>query len=123
MVRAARAVLRHEKVATAELSVTLLDDTEIARMNGEFLGHDGVTDVISFALYEEGEDPVGDIYIGLDQALRQAAANDVDPVEELARLTVHGTLHVLGHDHPDGQDRLESEMWQIQESIVARVLA
>ena len=47
----------------------------------------------------------------------------MDPIEELARLTVHGTLHVLGHDHPDGQDRLESEMWQIQESIVAQVLA
>lgn len=123
MARAARAVLRHEKVASAELSVTLLDDAEIAQMNKEFLAHEGVTDVISFALFEEGEDPVGDIYIGLDQALRQAEANDVEPIEELARLTVHGALHVLGHDHPDGQDRLESEMWQIQESIVAQVLA
>jgi probable rRNA maturation factor len=123
MVRAARAVLRHEKVASAELSITLLDDAEIAQMNSEFLAHEGITDVISFALYEPGEEPVGDIYIGLEQALRQAAANDVDPIEELARLTVHGTLHVLGHDHPDGQGRLESEMWRIQESIVAQVLA
>lgn len=123
MARAARAALRREKVGTAEISITLLDDPGIAAMNREFLSHEGPTDVISFALYEQGEDPVGDIYIGLDQALRQAAANGVEPVEELARLTVHGTLHVLGHHHPDGSERLNCAMWQIQEEIVAQVFA
>lgn len=122
VVRAARAALRHANVRNAELSLTLLDDDEIAAMNSEFLAHTGPTDVISFALYGDGEDPVGDIYIGYDQARRQAAANDVDPAEELARLAVHGTLHVLGHDHPDGAARLRSEMWLIQESIVAEVI-
>lgn len=123
MQRAARATLRHATVPTAELSITLLDDSEIAAMNRAFLSHDGVTDVISFALYDAGEDPVGDIYIGFDQAERQARANAVDPAEELARLAVHGTLHVLGHDHPEGSGRLRSAMWQIQESIVAQVFA
>lgn len=121
--RAARATLRHANIGDAELSITLLDDKEIAAMNRDFLSHDVVTDVISFALYEEGEDPVGDIYIGLQQAERQAAANDIETTEELARLAVHGTLHVLGHDHPhDAAERTRSEMWQLQESILAEVL-
>lgn len=121
--RAARAALRHERARSAEISITLLDDAEIAAMNAEFLSHGGPTDVISFPLYEDGEDPVGDIYIGYDQAVRQAAAHDVAASEELARLAVHGVLHVLGYDHPDGGDRLDSDMWRVQEAIVARVIA
>lgn len=123
MARAARAALRHAGARTAELSITLLDDAAIADMNREFLAHDGPTDVISFALFEAGEDPVGDIYIGFDQAVRQAQENGVPLSEELARLAVHGTLHVLGHEHPAGKRRLESEMWQVQEQIIAQVLA
>lgn len=122
--RAARAALRHERVRDAELSITLLDDSEIAAMNREFLSHESVTDVISFALYEESEDPVGDIYIGFEQAERQAAANGIDTTAELARLAVHGTLHVLGHDHPEAAaERTRSPMWKLQESILAQVLA
>jgi len=123
MARAARAALRHAGTRTAELSITLLDDAGISAMNREFLAHDGPTDVISFALFGEGEDPVGDIYVGFDQAVRQAHENGVPISEELARLAVHGTLHVLGHEHPEGKGRLESEMWQAQEAIVAQVLA
>jgi len=123
MTRAARATLRHAAARDAELSITLLDDAEIAAMNHQFLDHDGPADVISFALYDDGEDPVGDVYVGYDQAVRQAAANGVDVAEELARLAVHGTLHVLGHDHPEGPERLASAMWQLQETIVAGVLA
>jgi probable rRNA maturation factor len=123
MARAARAALRHVGARTAELSITLLDDAAIAHMNRQFLAHDGPTDVISFALFEAGEHPVGDIYIGFDQAVRQARENGVPLSEELARLAVHGTLHVLGHEHPAGRGRLESEMWQIQEQIISQVLA
>jgi probable rRNA maturation factor len=123
MTRAARATLRHAGVRNAEISITLLDDAGIADMNHEFLAHDGPTDVIAFALYESDEDPVGDIYIGLEQAVRQARVNDVDIGEELVRLAVHGTLHVLGFEHPQGKERLTSEMWQVQETIVAQVLA
>ena len=121
IVRAARAVLRHHGVGDAELSVTLLADDEIAAMNAQFLSHEGVTDVISFALYDDGEPPVGDIYIGWHQAQRQAAQNGVSINEEMARLTIHGVLHVLGHDHPDDAQRLTSPMWHTQEEILARV--
>jgi probable rRNA maturation factor len=121
--RAVRAALRHERIAHAEMSVTLLDDAGIATMNRDFLQHDGPTDVISFALFESGEDPVGDIYIGYDHVLRQAAVNDVPPAEELARVTIHGVLHVLGHDHPAGEERVDTVMWQVQEKVLQQVLA
>jgi probable rRNA maturation factor len=106
-------------VHDAELSVTLLGDRAIAALNAEWLRHDGPTDVIAFPLYEEGEPPVGDVYIGVRQAGRQAAALGVPVSEELARLAIHGTLHVLGFDHPAGPDRVRSPMWREQERILA----
>lgn len=119
--RAARAALRHEQVGEADISVTLLDDAEISQLNQRFLSHHGPTDVISFPLYEDGEPVMGDIYIGFQQAERQADAHDVALAEELARLAIHGVLHVLGHDHPEGPARLRSPMWLLQEEILAGV--
>jgi probable rRNA maturation factor len=116
---AARATLHAEGIERAVLSITLLTDDEIAALNRDYLGHDGPTDVISFALHEETAPPVGDIYIGFDRALEQAEDHGTAAAEELLRLAVHGTLHVLGHDHPDGPARTRSAMWRRQESIVA----
>lgn len=116
--RAARAALEAHEVGDAELSLTVLGDAEIANLNERYLERAGPTDVISFALNAPGEPPLGDIYIGWEQALRQAAALGVPPLEELARLAIHGTLHVLGFDHPEGEERVHSEMWQRQETIL-----
>lgn len=121
LAQAVRAALHDRSVGDAEISLTLLGDDEIADLNRRYRGHDGPTDVLSFALYEAGETPVGDIYIGYGQALRQAEALGIPAAEELARLAVHGTLHVLGYDHPEGEDREGSEMWAIQEGIMARL--
>jgi probable rRNA maturation factor len=118
--RAVRATLLRLEVTAGEVSVTLLEDVAIERLNREYLRHEGPTDVISFALHDPGEPPLGDVYIGLDQAVRQAREHGVDLQEELTRLAVHGTLHVMGYDHPDG-DRTGSEMWQIQEEIIRGV--
>jgi len=116
--RAAQATLRDHGILDAEISLTLLGDTEIAEMNRTYLRHEGPTDVISFPLHDADEPPLGDVYIGWEQALRQAETHGVDPAEELMRLAIHGTLHVLGYDHPDGEERLESEMWRRQEAIL-----
>ena len=116
--RAVEAALEHENVEEASISVTLLNDTRIRAMNRKYLQHDHVTDVISFPLYERGEKPVGDVYIGYDQAERQASDADVDMIEEIARLAIHGTLHVLGYDHPEDETRTKSEMWLLQENIL-----
>ena len=117
---AVEATLSQAEIDAGEVSITLLDDAAIQAMNREHLKHDRVTDVISFALWEEGEPVVGDIYLGADQAGRQAAEADVDVHEEFTRLAVHGTLHVLGWDHPEAaEERVESEMYRLQETIVA----
>lgn len=120
--RAVRTTLAHQETGAADISVTLLDDHEITELNRRFLSHAGPTDVISFPLYEEGEPVMGDIYIGFEQAQRQALIHDVPLTEEAARLVVHGVLHVLGHDHPEGTARLRSPMWRMQEEILAGVL-
>lgn len=116
--RVLRDALAREGVGAAELSVTFLDDVRMTRMHSRHLGRPQPADVLSFALHERGEAPLGDIYVGADQAVRQAAAAGVDPGEEMARLALHGTLHVLGYDHPAGPDREESEMFRLQEALI-----
>ncbi|HXT18845.1 MAG TPA: rRNA maturation RNase YbeY [Gemmatimonadaceae bacterium] len=122
---AARAALRAERIGNALLSVTLLDRAGIARMNRRHLDHAGATDVISFGFARATpRDPViGDIYICPDIARANAKERGVSPREELVRLVVHGTLHVLGYDHPESDDRERSEMWRRQERVVRRLAA
>ncbi len=120
--RAVETVLREEEVRVAEISVTFLDDEGIREMNARYLERDRVTDVIAFALHEQGEAPLGDVYVGAEQAARQATDAGVALDEELARLAVHGVLHVLGYDHPeDAETRAASEHFRRQEEIVRRV--
>jgi probable rRNA maturation factor len=118
--RAVETALTHESVEEASVSVTLLDNPRIRSMNRKYLQHDKVTDVISFPLYEQGEQVVGDIYIGYEQTQDQAADAGVDLEEEIARVSIHGTLHVLGFDHPEEGDRTKSDMWQLQETILGK---
>lgn len=120
--RAVREVLRAEGVGAAELSVVLLTDGEIAEMNERYLAHEGPTDVISFPLHPEGGAPLGDVYIGAEQAARQAAELGIPPGEEVLRLAIHGTLHVLGYDHPESHDRQGSAMYLRQEALLAALL-
>ncbi len=106
-------------VNEGELSVTFLADAPIHALNLRWLDHDWVPDVLSFPM----DLPLlGDVYVGYAQALRQAEEHGVAPEEELVRLAVHGTLHLLGHDHPDDPDgRARSEHVRLQEEIVREV--
>lgn len=117
-----RTTLAREGLLDGEISVTLLDDRTIGTLNQEYFGRDGPTDVIAFALHEEGEPLLGDVYVGFEQAARQARDLDIGLEEELLRLTVHGVLHVLGYRHPEGEDRFESEMFHRQEELVRKTL-
>jgi len=115
---AVRHVLRAEGVASAEVSVALVSDAEIASLNQEYLQHEGPTDVISFALHDPGESPLGDVYVGVEQAIRQASEFGATPADEVLRLAIHGTLHVLGWEHPESAGRTESEMFSRQEELL-----
>ena len=119
----ARGVLRAEGVRDAMLSVSFMPPRAMAALNSRHLGHRGATDVISFALGRTGGvgPIVGDIYICPQLARENALARRVRVREELARLVVHGTLHVLGYEHPAGDDRAHSAMWRRQERLLARL--
>lgn len=119
----AEGVLRAEKVHHALLSIAFVTRARIAALNREHLGHAGATDVISFGFARAtGADPViGDIYICPDVARATAVERGIGVREEIARLVVHGTLHVLGYEHPESDDRERSPMWKRQEQLLARL--
>jgi probable rRNA maturation factor len=94
-----------------------MDDPSIAVLNERFLERAGPTDVLAFSL-GDAVDVVGDVYVGFEQASRQAAELGISLAEELVRLTIHGTLHVLGHDHPEDAGRDASAMFVLQEQLV-----
>lgn len=121
----ARRVLAAEGVRDAMLSIAFLPAPAMARLNREHLGHRGPTDVISFgfAAGAARDGVVGDVYVCPEVARENARAHGVGVREELARLVVHGTLHVLGYDHPEGEERESSEMWRRQERLVRRLFA
>lgn len=120
---AARLTLRAEKVRHALISITLVTSPQIAAMNSKHLKHRGPTDVISFGFAREKDGPVvADIYIAPAVARENARRAGVGVREEIVRLVVHGVLHALGHDHPEGDARLRSPMWRKQEALVARAM-
>jgi probable rRNA maturation factor len=117
-----RGVLRAERVRHAMISVAFLDEAEMARLNWRHLRHRGPTDVISFGLTSApGAPVVGDIYVSPAVVRTNARANRRPVREELARVVIHGVLHVLGHDHPDGEERVGSPMWRRQERLLGRL--
>jgi probable rRNA maturation factor len=121
---AAVAALKAERAKDAMLSITFVGRATMSQLNHRYLGHHGPTDVISFGLGRVGRlgAVVGDVYICAEIARENAKAQGISAGEELLRLVIHGTLHVLGHDHPLGAGRTTSPMWLRQERILARVL-
>ena len=113
--------LRFEKIKNAMVSVAFVGRGAIAAINWKYLRHKGATDVISFGMGRDapGMPAVGDIYICPDVARQNARRNNVPLRQELARLVVHGALHVAGHDHPTDDTRTQSPMWKKQERILA----
>ncbi|HVZ49080.1 MAG TPA: rRNA maturation RNase YbeY [Gemmatimonadaceae bacterium] len=118
-----RTVLRAEGARASAVSVTFVSDAVMRRLNARFLGRRRPTDVIAFGMDAGDGSRVGDVYVSPDAARRSAAAERVPVREELVRLVVHGTLHVIGHDHPEGPSRVRSAMWRRQEALVRRVRA
>ena len=102
----------------ARVSVTFLGRDAMRAMNREWKDRDRPTDVLAFPLQTPDGALVGDVYVCPWVAAREARARRIPVRQELIRLLVHGTLHVLGHDHPEDEHRERSPMWRRQERYV-----
>jgi probable rRNA maturation factor len=96
-----------------ELSVSFVDEAEMAGLHVRYMHEEGPTDVLSFPLDEvddRGVRLLGDVIVAPAVAARN---NPSDPAAEIRLLVVHGILHVLGYDHEEDAER--AEMWARQE--------
>jgi len=126
-----------EGVAEGEVTLTFVDDDEIHRLNRDYRGIDRPTDVLSFAMQEEGEDEpdivfevedeeepdpisgmLGDIIISAERAKAQSEEYGHSLEREIGFLFVHGFLHLLGYDHGDAES--EAVMTAKQEAVLER---
>lgn len=90
--------------AHATVAVRLTGDRELRRLNRDYAGEDSETDVLSF---EGSGEHIGDLAISWPTALRQSRTYGHDPATEVALLSVHGLLHLLGWDHGTARERRE----------------
>ena len=124
--QAARVTLKHESVPLdVSLSIVVTGDDEIQSLNNQFRGIDAPTDVLSFgqqpttqpfAGAPDEELYLGDVILSFHRAQAQAAEQGHSVEEEIKLLVVHGTLHLLGHDHAAAEE--ETIMWAKQDAIV-----
>jgi probable rRNA maturation factor len=109
-----------------ELTLSLVDDAEIRELNADYRGQRRATDVLSFSLLE-GEHGahrgrlLGDVVISVDTAARQARRRRRSLDETVAKLLIHGLLHVVGHDHvrPEEARAMRAEerrLWRLVRS-------
>jgi len=125
-----------EGIERGEVALTFVDDKRIRELNREYRGIDRPTDVLSFALNEDGGEPdivfgdlsddeddpisgmLGDIVISLERAKAQSEAYGHSLEREIGFLFVHGFLHLLGYDHQTEEE--ERIMFAKQEEILRR---
>lgn len=107
----------------AEVSVSIVDENEIKKLNKEFRGINKVTDVLSFPIGdknpESGEVVLGDIVLCADRIISQAQEYGHTRKRELAFLTCHSMLHLLGYDHIDDNER--EKMEELQKNILNEI--
>lgn len=130
MRRCCEATLQTEKFPEqAEISISFISNDEMKRVNKEFRNVDAVTDVISFPLGENGvydRNPesgallLGDIVISLQKAQQQAELYGHSLQREVAYLTVHSVLHLLGYDHVNGGME-QVHMREREETVLAKL--
>ena len=107
---------------TCEISVTFVRSAAIHKINRDYRGIDRPTDVISFAindspdLIDDGEKDLGDLFININYARRQAKEYGHSLKREVCFLFTHGLLHCLGYDHMKPED--EKVMFALQEKIL-----
>lgn len=114
-------LFNYMNIKDSVMSIIIVDNDYIHKINKEYRNIDRETDVISFALEEDEtiDEPVktlGDIYISIDKVYSQAKEYGHSVKRELFFLVTHGFLHLLGYDHMNKED--EEKMFSLQEEIL-----
>lgn len=102
---AAKAVLVGEGFDSAQVSLAIVDDETIHRLNRQYLQHDYPTDVLSFVLESSDDYLEGEVIVSADTASRVGAEYGLSAADELLLYVIHGVLHLAGHDDHAEQDR------------------
>jgi len=119
-----RTALENHNKADTDLTLQITNDETIRQLNHAYRDINEATDVLAFNQDfinpETNQLYLGDIIISIDRARVQALENNHTINKECALLTIHGTLHLLGYDHSNEQEKLE--MWKIQDKILKDVM-
>lgn len=92
-------VYGNEGINSAKIALVFTDDEYLSELKKQFFQVDQLTDVIAFRLNEYSEpEPEGEIYISLERARENAGKFNVSFIQEVARLIIHGGLHLIGYD-------------------------
>jgi len=120
------ALLVELKIENAEMGINLVGAKEMARVNRQFLRHEGSTDVITFDHSEEQKAESrrqkiiqGELFVCVDDAVAQAVEFKTSWQSEMVRYIVHGVLHLLGHD--DLKPALRRKMKRAENRLVRRL--
>ncbi len=116
-------MLDYLKLKNVEVSVLLVDNKEIKKLNEEWRGKDKPTDVLSFPINEEtpyGCKLLGDIVISVPYAKEHAKEFGNTFQEEMVRLLAHGLLHLLGYDHERSEEDAKI-MFQKEKELISAV--
>lgn len=98
-----------------ELSILIVDDSQIATLNKEYLKREGPTNVIAFPMHEGDFSDIspqllGDVVISIETAYQEGKMTGISTEERFTQLIVHGILHLLGYDH----ERTEEEALRME---------
>ena len=121
--RVAQSVLVQAGHPTAQLSLSLVGKTRMRSLNRKYRGRDYPTDVLAFPMESMGEQTdvfLGDVLICLPVAIGQASRFGNSADQEILRLLIHGTLHLLGYDH-EQSPREATRMQRKERTIVQKL--
>lgn len=119
----AKTILNALESPDGELSILIVDDPEIAKLNKTYLGRSGPTNVIAFPMQEGAFGQInpnllGDVVISLDTAAREAREDSISVESRFDQLLIHGILHLFGFDHEKTSEQTE-EMTIKEEQLLA----
>ncbi|MFK7772018.1 MAG: rRNA maturation RNase YbeY [Saprospiraceae bacterium] len=110
--------IQNEAKVLSHLNFIFCSDAYLHKINIEYLNHDTLTDVITFP-YAEGKNIEGDIFISIDRIRENAKSFDVSFGNELHRVMIHGTLHLLGYLDKTADDK--TQMTQKENEYLAKL--